>query len=266
VRLARLRGFAFDLDGTVWAGDRLLPGAADCVAALREAGLPVVFLTNNSRHGAAALARRLARLGIPASPGDVITALDLLGEAIKERLGPACVLPIGAEGLRAALEAAGHTTVRPERWGEARAVALGNDPTFDYAKLRAAARAVRGGALFFTSNLDARLPLGPDEFDPGCGALAEAVAVASGVRPIVVGKPNAPMFRSTLARLGCGPAQAAVVGDNPETDIAGGRAAGMFTVRVAGGGAYEPDAAGDADLVVENLAELLSRWRDAGAA
>ncbi|MBN2491101.1 MAG: HAD-IIA family hydrolase [Planctomycetes bacterium] len=265
--LARLRGFALDLDGTVWAGERLLPGAADCVGALRAAGLPVVFLTNNSRDRAAALARRLTRLGIAARSRDVIAAVDLLGAAIRQRLGPARVLPLGARGLRAALAAADHTPVAPERWAEAQAVALGNDPTFDYRKLRAASRAVRAGALFFATNLDARMPTGPEgDFDPGCGALAEAIAVAGGVRPIVVGKPHGPMFEDALARLRCGAAKAAIVGDNPGTDIAGGRAAGLFTVRVAAGGAYEPDAAHEADLVVRDLRELLARWRDARGA
>lgn len=112
---------------------------------------------------------------------------------------------------------------------KAQAVAVGNDPAFDFARLRAAARAVAAGAAFFTVNLDPRLPVAPGEFDPGCGALAEAVAVAAGVRPLVVGKPHRPIFEMALERVGCALGEAAMVGDSLVADITGGHAAGMFT-------------------------------------
>jgi 4-nitrophenyl phosphatase len=140
-------------------------------------------------------------------------------------------------------------------------VAIGNDPAFDFARLRAASRAVAAGAAFFTVNLDARLPVGPDEFDPGCGALAEAVAVAGGARPVVVGKPHHPIFEMALERLGCSPREAAMVGDSLTTDIAGGRSAGMLTIWLDGGG--EGGATGQADRTVRSLVELLEIWRGA---
>ena len=102
--------------------------------------------------------------------------------------------------------------------------------------------------------------MGPDEFDPGCGALAEAVAVAGGARPVVVGKPHHPIFEMALERLGCRPREAAMVGDSLATDIAGGRAAGMFTVWLdAAGEGAEP---GQADLTVRSLVELREVWRE----
>jgi 4-nitrophenyl phosphatase len=122
---------------------------------------------------------------------------------------------------------------------------------------------VAAGAAFFTVNLDPRLPVGPDEFDPGCGALAEAVAVAGGVRPVVVGKPHGPIFEMALERLGCRPPDAVMVGDGLATDVAGGRAAGMFTVWLDPAGAR--DGAGPADMVVRSLVELLEAWRAARA-
>ena len=114
--------------------------------------------------------------------------------------------------------------------GQAQAVVVGNDPAFDFGRLRAASRAVAGGAAFFAVNMDARFPVAEDQFDPGCGALAEAIAVAAGVRPISIGKPNPPLFEVTIARLGYCAAEAAMVGDNLPSDIAGGRAAGMLTI------------------------------------
>jgi HAD superfamily hydrolase (TIGR01450 family) len=258
VNLAALRGFAFDLDGCIWTGAALQPGARALVAALRAAGRRVVFVTNSSRERAPRIAARLSGLGIPATAADVLAALDLLGDVIRRAVGPVAVLALGTPEMHEVLEAAGHTVVGIDDWPRARAVAVGNDPAFDFARLRAASRAVAAGAAFFAVNLDPRLPVAPGAFDPGCGALAEAVAVAGGARPIVVGKPHAPIFELALARLGCRAAEAAMVGDSLAADVAGGRAAGMVTVWVdADGGG----TARDADLVVRDLEELLARWR-----
>jgi 4-nitrophenyl phosphatase len=191
----------------------------------------------------------------------VLAALDLLGEAIRRRVGSAAVLPLGTRQMEDVLEDAGHRVVAVDDWPRAQVVAVGNDPAFDFARLRAASRAVAAGAVFFTVNLDARLPVGPDEFDPGCGALAEAVAVAGGARPVVVGKPHHPIFEMALERLGCPPREAAMVGDSLVTDIAGGRSAGMVTVFLdAAGDGGDP---GQADFTVRSLIELLDIWRRA---
>ena len=183
-RLLRdLRGFAFDLDGTIWEGPALLPGAADFVAELRTAGLGVVFASNCSRSGSSLLSRRLAELGITATPGEILTPFDLVGGEVKRRMGPVPVLVIGTEDLSHVLSSAGHTPVPVERWEEAKAVVVGVDLDFNYERLRAAARAIASGAAFFAVNLDHRFPVGPGLFDPGCGALAAAIAVAGGRRP-----------------------------------------------------------------------------------
>lgn len=258
MRLGDLRGFAFDLDGCIWAGATLLPGAAEFVKALRESGRRVVFVTNSSRELSQALSQRLTRLGILTPPGDVLAALELLGETIRRRLGPVPVLALGTDEMRRVLEATGHTVLGMDAWPRARAVAVGNDPAFDFARLRAASRAVAAGAAFFTVNLDPRLPVAPGEFDPGCGALAEAVVVAGGARPIVVGKPHRPIFEMALERLGCRPGEAAMVGDSLATDVAGGRGAGMFTVWLDPPG--DGDGEGRADLTVRSLEELRELW------
>jgi HAD superfamily hydrolase (TIGR01450 family) len=259
--LSAVRGFGFDLDGCIWAGPALLPGARELVETLRGDGRGVVFVTNSSRERAGQIAERLTRLGIPAKPEDVLAALDLLGETIRRCIGPVPVLALGTGEMRDVLEASGHRVVGFDDWRQARAVAVGNDPAFDFARLRAASRAVAAGASLFTVNLDPRLPVGPGDFDPGCGALAEAVAVAGGERPIVVGKPHAPIFEMALERLGCRPSDAAMVGDSLTTDIAGGRAAGMRTVWVdATGARQEPRPA---DVVVGSLVELAEFWRAA---
>src|SRR5262249_46050874 len=121
----------------------------------------------------------------------------------------------------------------------------GFDPAFDFARLRAASRAVAAGAAFFAVNLDARMPVAPGEFEPGCGAMAEAIAAAGGARPVGVGKPTRPIFDIAPERMGCRPAEAAMVGDSLESDVAGGHGAGMFTIWVEPAGNGHGEGAGE---------------------
>ena len=258
MKLADLRGFAFDLDGCVWAGEVLLPGAREFLRALRQRGKRLVFLSNNSRELPESVRERLNRLGVEASGREVLTALELLGPAIAQRFGRTRVLALGTEEMVRILEAHGHSVVPLERWREAQVVAIGNDPAFDFAKLKAAAQAVARGAGFVTVNLDPRLPLEESEFDPGCGALAQAIATASGVRPLVVGKPEPLIFRTALERLGCQAHQAAMVGDSLNTDIRGGVEAGMITVWLAPA-EVKADMEIRPRLRVASLQELLTR-------
>jgi 4-nitrophenyl phosphatase len=249
--LAALRGFVFDLDGCVWQGDRLNPGAAATLAALHADGRGVAYLTNNSRATGADVSAKLGRLGVTPS-GPALTPLEIIGEVIARRWGPSRVLVIGAAELAAVIERAGHTVVGEGAWREATVVAVGNDFDFTYDRLTVAARAADAGAPVVTPNVDPRLPLEGGDFLPGCGALVEAVCVAAGVRPIVVGKPEPPLFRIALERLGLAPHEAAMVGDSVTSDVAGARAVGMRAVL------YAPDGApaDAADVVVRSFEEL----------
>lgn len=250
--LRALRGFVFDLDGCVWTGDALVPGAAEVLALLREQGRGVAFLTNNSRARAVTLQAKLERLGIPARLSEVLTPLEIVGEVIDARWGPSRVLAIGGQELEAALAEAGHTLVPIEQYREAGVVVVGNDFDLTYARLTAAARAVAAGAHFVTPNLDPRLPLEEGDFLPGCGAIVEAVAAAAGVRPLVVGKPEPPLFELALSRLGVTPEEAAMVGDSVDSDVRGARRVGMTAILFAPGGG--PD--GVAHYVVRSMKEL----------
>jgi HAD superfamily hydrolase (TIGR01450 family) len=261
-RLLRdLRGFAFDLDGTIWEGPTLLPGAIEFITDLRAAGLEVVFASNCSRSGSDLLSRRLAQLGITVDPDKILTPFDLVGGEVKRKLGPVPILVIGTEDLSQVLANSGHTSVPVERWQEAKAVVVGVDLDFNYERLRVAARAVASGAAYFAVNLDSQFPVGPGLFDPGCGALAAAITVAGGAEPIVIGKPQPTLFRVAIERLGCPGRQAAMIGDSQSSDIKGGREAGMFTVWLdPENNDSKPDFA---DLKVRDLRELHQLWREA---
>jgi 4-nitrophenyl phosphatase len=250
--LADVRAFVFDLDGCVWNGEALSPGAGETLAALHRAGRGLAFLTNNSRATGADILGRLHALGV-ACAAHALTPLEIIGDVIARRFGPSRVLVVGAEELARVVAAAGHEVVPVKEYRRATVVALGNDFDLSYERLTAAARACAAGAPLVTPNVDPRLPLEDGEFLPGCGAIVAAVAAAADVRPIVVGKPEPPLFRIALERLGVAPAEAAMVGDSLPSDVAGGRGVGMRTVFYAPAGGASPGAA---DLVVASFAEL----------
>jgi HAD superfamily hydrolase (TIGR01450 family) len=249
--LRDVRGFVFDLDGCVWQGNTLNPGAGETLAALHAGGRGVAFLTNNSRATAATVHARLHALGVTFAR-HCLTPLEIIGSVILERFGVSRVLVMGAPEMAAMIDAAGHDVLGMKDYRSATVVAVGNDFELTYDRLAAAARAAAAGAPLVTPNLDPRLPIEDGDFLPGCGAIVQAVCAAAGVRPIVVGKPEPPLFRIALDRLGLSAAEAAMVGDSREADIAGARAVGMRTVLYAPGGAE----AGDADVIVKSFADL----------
>ena len=135
--LGDVAGFVFDLDGCVWEGERLSPGAAAALAALHAGGRGIAYLTNNSRATGADITVKLRRLGVtPAAPA--LTPLEILGTVIAERYGPSRVLVIGAPELAAVVEQAGHRVVDVKAWRAATVVAVGNDFELSYERLTAA--------------------------------------------------------------------------------------------------------------------------------
>ena len=250
--LREMQGLVFDLDGCVWTGEVLTPGAAEVLALIRRQGKGLCFLTNNSRARARTMQVKLERLGVAAKEAEVLTPLEILGEVVAQRWGPSRVLAIGGPELAAVLVEAGHTLVPVDAYREATVVVVGNDFEFSYERLTAAARAVDAGAAFVTPNIDPRLPMEDGQFLPGCGAIVEAVASAAGARPMVIGKPEPPLFELALQRMGLGVDDAAMVGDSIDSDVRGARRIGMTAVLFAPKGG--PD--GVAHYVVKSMPQL----------
>jgi len=255
--LTSLRAFIFDLDGCVYSGETLLPGVDTVLDALRRSGRGVIFLTNNSRQVADELLGKLRRLGIPATPEEILSAAEVTGPLVHKRYGPSCVLAVGSARFLALLAAAGHAVLPLEDYRRAEVVVIGHDDDFGYRKLTALTRAVRAGAAFVAVNLDPRLPVEAGEFFPGCGAIVEAVAAAAGVRPMVIGKPEPHLFRVALERLGLPPQVVVMVGDSIHSDIRGAQGVGLRTIWIAPPGADAGDV--HPDLTIRAYAELLPK-------
>jgi 4-nitrophenyl phosphatase len=252
-----------DLDGVVYRGSVLLPGAAEFLAWLREREVPFVFVTNNSTRSPREYVEHLRRLGVAAEEGQVVTSA-LCAAALLQRWRLAGrVLVVGGEGLREAIREAG---LEPADGPEAEAVVVGLDVDLTYARLRAACAAIRRGARFVATNLDPVLPV-EGELWPGAGALVAAIRTATGREPVVVGKPEAYPFEMALERLGTRPEDTLMVGDQIATDVVGAQRVGMRTALVLTGVATRDDLGREQvqpDLVVADLAELLRQMRSGG--
>jgi glycerol 3-phosphatase-2 len=203
---------ACDLDGVVWRGDDAIAPAATGIAALRAAGLHVAFVSNNSNSPVGDVVAKLERMGVPAGADDVVTSAMAAAWLLAQSLSPgARVLACAGPGVREALV---EHKLLPVDDGPADAVVVGFHRDFDYAGLDRASAAVRAGARFVATNLDATYPV-PGGLIPGAGSLVAAVATAGGRTPEVAGKPEAPTVGLIRERFGD---TGVVVGDRPSTD------------------------------------------------
>lgn len=221
-----------DLDGTLISGDCILPGALDF---MRENGPRTVIVSNNSTDTAEEVARRLAGHGIEVDPGRILLAGMAAIDELQRTARPARVLMLAPARTRAYAKKRGMQLV--ER--NADIVLVCRDTDFDYRKLQRAAVEVASGAELVAANPDFSHPDPRGAPVPEAGALLCAVEVCAGVKARrVIGKPSPHLFREALLRLGCEAREAVVIGDNPNTDIAGAAALGLRSILVG----KHPDA------------------------
>ncbi|WP_285776181.1 HAD-IIA family hydrolase [Microtetraspora sp. NBRC 13810] len=207
-----------DLDGVVYLGRHAVRGAAEALARAQDGGVRLAYVTNNASRTPAAIAEHLSSLGVPAEAGDVVTSAQAAARLVAERVEPgAPVLVVGGMGLRQAVRARG---LRPVTTAAENPVAVvqGIAPDLSYGLLAEGALAVRRGALFVAANGDSTMPTGRGEL-PGNGAMVRVIATATGVEPIVAGKPQPPLHRESILRTGA--RRPLIVGDRLDTDIEG---------------------------------------------
>jgi len=221
-----------DLDGTVYLGGAAIPGAAEALRKAGAAGMRLAYVTNNAYRTPAAIAELLTSFGAPASPDDVVTSAQAAARLLAERLpASAPVLVIGGTGLRMAVRERG---LRPVTTAADRpqAVVQGYSPDVNYTMLAEGGLAVAAGALFVASNGDATLPSRRGR-QPGNGSLTQVIATATGVRPLVAGKPEPPLHNESVLRTGA--KRPLVVGDRLDTDIEAAYRVGVDSLLVLTG-------------------------------
>jgi len=252
------RGWLFDLDGTVYLGETLIPGAAEAIAALRADGRRVGFLSNKPLQTREDYAAKLSRLGVPASPDDVINSSLVLARHLRALDPGAPVFVIGEPPMLAEMRAHGFEVRDDER---VRWVVIAFDRTFTYAKLNTALQAVKGGARLIATNPDRTCPVEGGEIPACAGMIAAVEAVTDRKVEAIVGKPSPIILEVALQALGCAAAESVIVGDRVETDMMMGKRLGLATILVLSGVTRRDDARIAAlapDHVLRSVRELIA--------
>ncbi|MDQ4097961.1 MAG: HAD-IIA family hydrolase [Actinomycetota bacterium] len=239
-----------DLDGVIWLAEEPLPGSGEAVERLRKAGHRVLFVTNNSNPVIDDQLGKLSNAGVPAERDDVITSSQAAASLVEPG---STALVCGGQGVVEALEERGVETIRE---GDADVVVVGFHREFDYKRLTAAFRAVRGGARLIGTNDDPTFPT-PEGPVPGGGSLIAAVATAAGVEPVVAGKPHDAMADLVRERLGGKVEDTVLVGDRPSTDGLMAHRMGVPFILVLSGVTEQDDLSDEDDVVPDAVVEDL---------
>lgn len=228
-----IEALLLDMDGVLYHGEAPLAGARELLE--RIASTPHLFVTNNPIRTPAQIAARLAGLGFPMpKPGAILTSAEATAAWLSREKPGFSYYAVGAEGLHIALRAVGREDPK-----NADFVVVGEGPGLDFESLTTGVNLiVKGGARLVVTNPDSCVDDSVDgehRILPGGGALVAPFAVASGVGPVVIGKPRPPLFEMALRRLGCRPERCLMIGDRPDTDIAGAITCGLRAALVRTG-------------------------------
>jgi len=221
------KGFIFDLDGTVYVGDQLIPDADRVIQLIRERGRKVVFLSNKPIQTREDYASKLTRLGIPTPPDEVINSTFVMTNYLKKIAPQARLFVVGEPPFIEELKRAGFQITDVPK--EIDYVVVAFDRTFDYGKLNIAFQAIKSGAHFVATNPDRTCPVVGGEIPDCAGMIAAIEAVTEKKVEVIVGKPSPLMIQTVLDVLGLRPEDCILIGDRIETDIRMGREAGIAT-------------------------------------
>ncbi|SIO58171.1 NagD protein [Singulisphaera sp. GP187] len=247
-------GYLIDMDGVIYRGGQLIPGADHFINELRKAEVPFRFLTNNSQRTRRDVATRLQRLGIDVEEEHVYTCAMATARFLAHQTPRGTAYVIGEGGLLTALHENGYSIVdRDPDY-----VVVGEGRTISFEMVEAALEMILKGAKLVATNLDPNCPT-VSGLRPGCGATVAMLETASGVKAFSVGKPSPYMLRGARKELGLTTDQTVVIGDTMDTDILGGAQLGFKTILVLSGGTNREDLdrfAYQPDRIVESIADL----------
>jgi HAD superfamily hydrolase (TIGR01450 family) len=239
--IARYEQVILDLDGCVYVGGEAIDGAPEAVAALRDAGKRIAFVTNDPRSSTEDYVRRLWGLGVQASLADVVTVGGAVQHVLAERYGGRTVFAIGTEALRRHVADSGVRVLNgTDLATRADIVVVGGTEDLVYEDLRVAALALRRGAEFLVTGRDPTYPM-PDGLWPGTGAIVAALEYSTERTAAVIGKPEPQLFLTALDRLGEGSTLA--IGDRLDTDVAAAGTVRLDAALVLSGGTTAAEAA-----------------------
>ena len=248
----KISGVISDLDGVVYRGADPIASAVTTFRRWHASGIPYVFVTNNSTKTAAEFSTKINGMGIPVEAAQIITSAYATAQVVAANHPAAArVLVVGSPALCGAVQSHGFTLADTG----VDVVVVGLDQSFAYKTLAVAQTALLAGAAFYATNADPMLP-NAGGFDPGAGSILKAIEVASGKVAVVIGKPGRQMIDMGLALLGTSKAETLMIGDQVDTDIVAGKAAGLPSVLVLTGVPQTGPHEVEPDFVVGDLTQI----------
>lgn len=251
-------GFLIDMDGVIYRGSELIPGADRFITELRSSGIPFLFLTNNSQRTRRDVAKKLERLGVDVEEEHIYTCAMATARFLASQKPSGTAYVIGEGGLLTALHKNGFSVVdRDPDY-----VVVGEGRNLNFEMMENALRMILGGAKLIATNMDPNCPTQAG-LRPGCGAIVSMLEAASGVKAFSVGKPSPIMLRAARKELGLSTDETLVIGDTMETDILGGVQLEYKTILVLSGGTRAQDLtkyASQPDWIVDSVGSITSEF------
>jgi 4-nitrophenyl phosphatase len=255
-----IKALILDMDGVVWKADAPIGNLPETFARIRERGLKFVFATNNGTKTPEEYRQKLSSLGVEVEASQVVTSALAVAHMLAHKYPKGTkVFMIGGPGVREALEEKGFELLSTENAPEAQALVVGIDRTINFDKVAEATLLVRAGVPFYATNTDRTFPTPRGEI-PGAGSWLSVITTATGIEPLVAGKPLPFMMELSLEILGTTKEETLIVGDRLETDIASGQAVGCPTAAMLSGVSTREEAEAwspTPDIIAESLAELV---------
>jgi len=254
LRKKTMHGYLIDMDGVIYRGGEMIPGADTFIQGLRRADTPFRFLTNNSQRTRRDVATKLQRLGIDVDEQHVFTCAMATARYLAHQKPNGTAYVIGEGGLLMALHRNGYSIVEKDP----DYVVVGEGRTMTFEMMETALEMILDGAMLVATNPDPNCPT-QNGTRPGCGAVVAMLESAAGVKAFSVGKPSPIMMRAARKELGLSTDQTIIIGDTMETDILGGVQSGFRSILVLSGGTQRKDLSRFAfrpDRIVDSIAEL----------
>jgi 4-nitrophenyl phosphatase len=256
--LKKITHLIIDMDGVLYLGDRPMPCLREFFAFLRERSIRFILATNNSTRTPQAYVDKLAGMGVTVTPDEILVSGQATARFLRREYPPGTRAHVfGMPSLKQAMTEEGFVLADEN----VRLVVASMDREVTYEKLKRATLLIRGGARFIATNLD---PTNPSEEGllPGTGSMIAALETASGIQPQAIGKPEPTMYQLAMEQMCADPETTAAIGDRVDTDILGGKRAGLTTICVLSGSSNRAEAeAIGADMIFKDIADLLETWK-----
>jgi 4-nitrophenyl phosphatase len=256
--LSHIKHLIIDMDGVLYLGDQPAPRLQDFFAFLRERSIRFILATNNSTRTPQDYAAKLERMGVKVSPEEVLVSGQATARFLaREYPRGTRVHVFGMPALKQAMTDEGFVLADED----VQLVVASMDREVTFEKLKRATLLIRGGARFIATNLD---PTNPTEEGllPGTGAMIAALETASETKPQPIGKPEPTMYQLAMEQMKAVPETTAAIGDRADTDILGGKRAGITTICVLSGSSDRAEAeVYEADMIFDDIAHLLETWQ-----